>query len=113
MLEQLRIDPKSTSTPVGTAMLLAITALTIYLCWTMVAPFVGALTWAAALAIVAHPLQRWMLRHVPRTAAALIIVAVVVVCAAAFAFFMSQRLIHEFVRGQQALRDLLARSQPL
>ena len=40
--------------------MMAITALGLYLCSLMVVPFVPALTWALALAVLCMPVQRWL-----------------------------------------------------
>jgi len=108
MLDQLRDkQQKGTVTPVGTWMFLVITAVVLYLCWTMVAPFVSVLTWALALAIVTNPLRRILHGRLSSTAVALLIVAVVLVVLVVPAIFMSQRLMGEVMRGQQALRGAL------
>ena len=50
----------------------------VYLCWRMLAPFLPALCWAFALALIAEPIQAWLLRRsLPRTLVALIIIALV------------------------------------
>ena len=43
--------------------LLAVTALALYLCWKITQPFVPALAWALALAIIGSGLHRWLLRR--------------------------------------------------
>lgn len=49
-----------------------------YLCLRMVTPFLPAVCWALALAIVAEPIRAWLLRRiVPRSITALIIITVV------------------------------------
>lgn len=55
---------KSRSTParkqVRTYVLLAATGLGIYLCYRLCEPFLSPLAWALALAVVAHPVHRWL-----------------------------------------------------
>jgi len=46
--------------------LLALTVLALWLCWQVTQPFVASLTWACALAVVAWPLQRRLVRHLRR-----------------------------------------------
>jgi len=63
--------------------LVAASALVGWLCWTMVQPFVPALTWAVVLAVIAHPLHERVLARVPRwpnlaAFVALIVVTVVI-----------------------------------
>ena len=41
----------------------AIAATLAFLCWLIVEPLLGAVTWAFALAVVAHPLHAWLLRR--------------------------------------------------
>ena len=53
-------------------------ALLAYLCWRMVMPFLPAVCWALALAIVAEHIHAWLLRRsVPRSVMALIIITIV------------------------------------
>jgi len=52
--------------------------LLVYLCWRMVKPFLPAVCWALALAIIAEPMRLWLLRRsVPRSITAIIIVTTV------------------------------------
>ena len=60
--------------------LLVATALSLYLCYEMARPFLPAIAWSLALAIVAHPLHIWIHRRVtqPNLAAALTVTIVAV-----------------------------------
>jgi predicted PurR-regulated permease PerM len=108
MLDRLREKQRNgTVTPIGIWMLVVITGVVLYLCWTMVAPFVSVLTWALALAIVTNPLRRILHGRLSRTAVALLIVSVVVAVLAVPTIFMSHRLMGEVMRGQQVLRGAL------
>jgi predicted PurR-regulated permease PerM len=91
-------------TPIGTWILLAITAVVLYLCWAMVAPFVSVLTWAIALAIMTSPLSGWLRRRFSGTVTALLVVSLVIVVLALLATVVSHGLINELARGQQTLR---------
>jgi predicted PurR-regulated permease PerM len=52
----------------------------IYLCWRIIGPFITALSWAFALALIMRPAYDWILRKgLPRTLAALTLVCFVVV----------------------------------
>ncbi|HYL36274.1 MAG TPA: AI-2E family transporter [Bryobacteraceae bacterium] len=54
--------------------------LVVYLCWRIVAPFLPALCWAFALALIAGPIYSWLVgRALPRSLAALIIISLVMV----------------------------------
>ncbi len=49
--------------------------LLLYLCWRMVVPFLPALCWAFALALIGDPIYTWLLRRrLPRNLAALIVI---------------------------------------
>ncbi len=74
-----------------------------YLCWLMVRPFVAVITWAAALAILAHPLHAWIARRMRPNAAALISVCLVSVVIVTPAVFLSQRRIVELTETLQSL----------
>jgi len=55
-------------------------ALIVYLCWRIVIPFLPALSWAFALALIAQPIYSWLLRRgLPGGIAALTIVILVLV----------------------------------
>jgi predicted PurR-regulated permease PerM len=58
--------------------LLAATVLAFWLCWQMVQPFLPALAWAMALAVVARPIHTWVIARFsnPDVAAAIAVVVV-------------------------------------
>lgn len=74
-----------------------------YLCWLMVRPFLAVITWAAALAILAHPLYTWIERRTRPNIAAVISVCLVAVVIVAPAVFLSQRLFTELSETLHAL----------
>jgi predicted PurR-regulated permease PerM len=82
--------------------LLGATALGVYLCYRLVEPFLPALAWGLALAVVAYPLHKLICRTVPNAAlsAALSVVTVTVVIVAPAAFVIQQiaRQAGDFVR---------------
>jgi predicted PurR-regulated permease PerM len=49
---------------ISALVLLAASALVFYVCWRIAQPFIPALAWALALAILGGGLHRWFLRHV-------------------------------------------------
>ncbi len=62
-----------------------------YLCWLILRPFLAVVTWAAALAILAHPVHNWLERRTrPNTAAAIsvFLVAAVIVAPTVFVLQM-------------------------
>jgi predicted PurR-regulated permease PerM len=69
-------------------------AVLLFACYQMVAPFLPSLAWALALAIVAHPIHGWMSRHVhkPGLAAALSVVVVALVIAGPVALLLQMIL---------------------
>ena len=46
--------------------LLAVTAIALYLCWLMLQPFVGVLAWAAVLVIVFYPIHQRLLKRLKK-----------------------------------------------
>jgi predicted PurR-regulated permease PerM len=72
------------------AVLLVVTTLLFYACYLMARPFLPALAWALALAIVAGPLHRWIARRISNSglAAALSVLLVAIVIVAPMAFLL-------------------------
>lgn len=89
--------------PIRTAVLAAVIAVAFYLCWLMIRPFLAVITWAAALAILGHPLHAWLERRMRRNVAALISVFLVIVIVVAPAIFLTQRLFAELSGGLGAV----------
>ena len=107
MLDQAPAATRRTVTPAGTWILMLLTGIVLYLCWTMIAPFVSVLTWALALAIVANPLRRTLQQRISNTSIASVIVLLAIVAVAVPVTLLSYRLTQELLRGQQALRAAL------
>jgi predicted PurR-regulated permease PerM len=93
--------------PIGTAVLVLITALILYLCWTMVVPFISVLTWALALALVLSPLRGRLRRRLPDWLTALLLVSLVILVVALFAAFLSHRLLQEAAKAREAVQEFL------
>lgn len=88
--------------------LIAVSALVGWLCWTMVHPFVPALTWAMVLAVIAHPLHERILMRMPawpNLAAVLAVVAVTVAIALPAAWLVRE-VGHEAIDGADAVKRL-------
>lgn len=86
--------------------LIAATALALYLCYRLTLPFLPALAWALALAVVAHPLHEWIAGRIKHdNVAAGLAVAIVAVILIAPAVFVARRLAAEAMTGAQAVRD--------
>ena len=60
-------------------LLIGITAIGVYLCLRMLAPFLAVLAWALALAVLFAPLQRWLERRL-KTPSLAALVAVLLIC---------------------------------
>ena len=80
---------------VRAAILIAAIGVAYYLCWLMIRPFLAVITWAAALAILAHPVHVWLERKMRPNAAALISVCLVAIIVVTPTVFVSQRLFAE------------------
>ena len=80
------------------------TALAFYLCYRLVRPFLPALAWALALAVVAHPLHRWVARRIQQTniAAGLSVVIVMIILVAPV-LFVTERLVREAASGVEMM----------
>jgi predicted PurR-regulated permease PerM len=91
-----------------TAVLVAATAILLFLCWLLVQPFLAPLAWAIALAVVAHPLHGWIERriHAPNVAAAIAIL-VIVVGIVGPTIFVGQNILRETTKGVNALQSSL------
>ena len=89
---------------VQTLVLMAATAFGLYLCYRLAAPFVSALAWALALAVLFTPFQRWLeikLRH-PNLAAAVsvLVISLIVVVPATI---VGQRLVLQAAKGAELI----------
>src|SRR5688572_5051998 len=93
---------------VMTIALFLITAVALALSFMLVQPFVPALTWALALAIVVMPVHRWIERRVPHpngaAALSLVLVAVTIV---APSYFIIQSVAREVTVGVDQIRQKL------
>jgi predicted PurR-regulated permease PerM len=86
--------------------LLALTSIALYLCWTMTQPFLSAITWAMALAVIAHPLHDLLERRTGRpNLAALLAVVLVTIILIVPGIFLIDHAIREAAAG---LRELQA-----
>jgi predicted PurR-regulated permease PerM len=85
--------------------LMAATALGIYLCYRMALPFVPALTWAMALAVLFRPVYRRLESALKRpNVAASVSVLVIALIAVVSTTFVGQRLVSEAVTGADTIR---------
>ncbi len=85
--------------------LLALTALALYLCWTIARPFVASLAWASALAVVAWPLHRRLARPLRRPGlAALLNCTVVLLAIGVPTTMLVPRIVAESASALDAIR---------
>ena len=90
---------------VQTLVLIVATAFGIYLCYRLAAPFVSALVWALAMAILFTPFQQWLESKLKRPSLAALVSALVIgLTVLVIATFVGQRLIMESVRGAEIIR---------
>jgi predicted PurR-regulated permease PerM len=85
--------------------LMAATALGLYLCYLMALPFLPALTWALALAVLFMPVHQWLestMKH-PNLAASVSVLGIGLIVVVP-AVFMGQRLVSEAVKGADTIR---------
>jgi predicted PurR-regulated permease PerM len=89
-------------------LLLATLAVVVLSCW-LVLPFLPALSWALALAVVAHPLHRWLAqRFTNKHLAAGLAVVLVVVLLVLPGLFIAEQLRQEVVAGAAKLEEKTA-----
>jgi predicted PurR-regulated permease PerM len=92
--------------------LAVITIVVFYLCYLLVAPFVPALAWALAIAVVAHPVHEWLRRHLKGpslgAAVAVVIVTVTIVTPATFVIHQVSK---EGVATAEKLRGMIEEGQ--
>ena len=88
--------------------LIAATLLGVYLCYRLIEPFLPALAWGLALAVVAYPIHKAICRRVPNSAvsAALSVVTVALVIVAPAAFVIHQ-LVRQASDGVRVARQYL------
>lgn len=84
--------------------LLLVTVLALYLCWLLASPFLAAIVWALALAVVAYPLHRRFELLLPPNLAAFVSVLTVTVVLLAPGAFLLQRFFDEAIAGFRLIR---------
>jgi predicted PurR-regulated permease PerM len=93
-----------------TLVLLAATALGLYLCYLLALPFLPALAWAMAFAVLFTPLQRWLEKKLRRPSlaavACLLIVGSIVVVPAAL---IGTQLVEQVAVGAEVIDSEMAR----
>ena len=89
--------------------LIGATVLGLYLCYRLVQPFVPALSWGLALAVVGYPVHKWICRRVPQaTIAAALTVLIIAVTIIAPVVFVSQQLMRQLMDSVTFVKESLA-----
>lgn len=98
--------PKIPQRPVSWAILLGATALVVYLCATILAPFLSVIAWASVLAIAFYPVHERLVRRTRRPSlSALLTTAVVVVTIAIPLLLVTALVVTEVVALQGYLQQ--------
>ena len=89
---------------VQTLVLMVATAFGVYLCYRLAAPFLPALVWALALAVLFTPFQRWLESKLKRPSlAAVVSVLVIGLIVALPAAFVGQQLVLQAAKGAELI----------
>src|SRR5687767_322129 len=90
-------------------LLAVITAFFFYLSYQLVLPFLPALTWAVAIAVVAYPVHAWMQRRLKnRSLVAALAVVAVTVTVLAPAVFVVQQVGNDAAQNAGKIKEALA-----
>lgn len=90
---------------VQTFVLMLATVFGMYLCYMLAAPFLAALTWALALAVLFTPFQRWLESMLTRSSlAAVASVLVISMSVVVAATFVGQRLAVQGAKGAEVIQ---------
>jgi len=93
---------------VRTLVLMGVTALGFYLCYRLTVPFLPALAWALALAVLFTPLQSWLEKRFARPGlAALVSVLVIGLIVVVPATLVAQQLVQEAAKGTELIEAKL------
>jgi predicted PurR-regulated permease PerM len=87
-------------------LLLAATAMAIYLCYRLLVPFLPALSWALALAIVVHPVHRWLSHRIGnRDLCAGLTLVIVMIGLVAPAMFVTYNLVGQATQNAVQIEE--------
>ena len=88
--------------------LIAATGVSLYLCYLLVQPFIPALSWGLALAVVGYPLHKVICRRIPHaTISAAITVLVILVAIIGPITFVTKMLVQQVMDTAVLVRDAL------
>jgi predicted PurR-regulated permease PerM len=85
--------------------LVVATTLLLFLCGLLVRPFMAPIAWALALAVVAHPMHRWIAARIkkPSLASGLAVFAICIIIVAPAAF-VAHNIVQEASKGVKAIQ---------
>ena len=90
-------------------MLLAVTAIALYLCWLMLQPFVAVLAWAAVLVIVFYPVHQRLLKRLKKPSlSALLSCLLVILIILVPVVLVTIAVLNEFSGAMNSLQALIA-----
>ncbi len=90
-------------------MLLAVTAVALYLCWLMLQPFVAVLAWAAVLVIVFYPVHQRLLKRLNKPSlSALLSCILVILTILVPVVLVTIAVLNEFSGAMNSLQGLIA-----
>jgi predicted PurR-regulated permease PerM len=88
--------------------LMVVTAVCFYLCYLLALPFLPAIAWGVALAVVVHPVHAWLEARIrSKNIAAALAVIIVAIAIVGPAIFVIQALVSEAGAGLAIVRDNL------
>lgn len=100
------VSSASARNQIKTGGLLLATGVVLYLCYRILLPFFPALTWAIALAVIAHPMYRVLQRHLrKKTLAALATVILVTVVLLLPLTLVTEQVVSEAVSAVNTVRS--------
>lgn len=105
-------DDWASRSHVHALVLMAVTVAGLYLCYRMAAPFLPALTWALALAVLLAPLQRRLEARIRSPSlAAIVLVLLAAVMVVLPATLVADRMIGELAHGAKTLATMVESGQ--
>lgn len=89
----------------STIALLAATIVSVWLCYLLVRPFLPAVAWALAFAVVSMPLHRRLEKRIRPSLAAFLTCAIVAIALAGPVTLVSREIVQEAARGAEVLKE--------
>jgi predicted PurR-regulated permease PerM len=96
---------------IAEAALLLVTCIALYVCWLLARPFLAAISWALALAVVGYPLHRRLERWLRPNVAALVSVLAITIILLAPGFAISREVFDEASDSLKTILQSLSSAQ--